>query len=124
MPGERLFVLTDDLIGDNDHTHVLEVVLPTTKETWSDELKFDREPPVIKKYAMLDTATCFNITGDGQIDLLTAYSRINERKDMEIETYHVPNCNEEDCACKKWVAERVERFQLNARPTIPTAEDL
>jgi hypothetical protein len=86
-PGERVFIMLDELAGDNDHTYVLEVKLPTT--TFHDELRFDHEPPKVEGHEVLSLHDCINATTDGS-DLLSAYQRNHEQRLEELKNGSEP----------------------------------
>jgi hypothetical protein len=80
-PGEKIFILTDQIAGDTDYTHVIEAQVPSAEHDGT--LYHTPSTGHIvesRQYQMLEMNQCLNLTSGGD-DLTSAYARGNEPED-------------------------------------------
>ncbi len=83
-PGERIFILTDNVAGDNDYTHVIEAEIPVHPVPDYDGSPRHRIAPELltaRRYAKLELNECANLScGEPANNVLEGYARFNEER--------------------------------------------
>jgi len=85
-PGEKVFILTDEVAGDSDYTHVIEVEIPVhpLRDPESRQHHNPQTGHIVdaRQYQVLELNDCANLTcGDYPgSTVLDAYARVNEKR--------------------------------------------
>jgi len=83
-PGERIFILTDDVAGDHDYTHVIEAEIPVHPVRDYDGSPRHRIAPELitaRRHAKLELNECANLScGEPANNVLEGYARCNEER--------------------------------------------
>ena len=83
-PGEKIFILTDAVAGDNDYTHVIEAEIPVHPVPDYDGSPRHRIAPELitaRRYAELEPNECANLScGEPANNVLEGYARFNEER--------------------------------------------
>jgi hypothetical protein len=96
-PGEKIFILTDDVAGDNDYTHVIEAEIPVHPVPDYDGSPRHRIAPELitaRRYATLELNECANLScGEPANNVLEGYARCNEERATipTMRSWHVPS---------------------------------
>ena len=82
-PGEKVFILTDDVAGDSDYTYVVEAEIPV--DPLRDPEGHYHHPETgrivdVRQYQVLELNDCANLTYEYNSTLLDAYARDNEKR--------------------------------------------